>query len=145
MSPPPTGCPCGSGAPYRECCGPFIAGERPAPTAEALMRSRYVAYALRDAAYLRRTYAPEVRPPLAELEEATANREWLGLEILGRKRGRSTDKKGEVEFVARWRRTDSFDEGELHETSRFRRERGQWLYIDGTYPCANPHCGHDHH
>ncbi len=36
-----TGCPCGSGKGYGECCGRFHAGEAAAPTAEALMRSRY--------------------------------------------------------------------------------------------------------
>ena len=37
-------CPCGSGLAYEACCGPIIAGA-PAATAEALMRSRYSAYA----------------------------------------------------------------------------------------------------
>ncbi|HRZ89595.1 MAG TPA: SEC-C metal-binding domain-containing protein, partial [Spirochaetia bacterium] len=37
-------CPCGSGREYSACCGPVIAGAVPAPTAEALMRSRYTAY-----------------------------------------------------------------------------------------------------
>ena len=38
-------CPCGSGQSYTTCCGPWHAGV-PAPTAEALMRSRYSAYVL---------------------------------------------------------------------------------------------------
>jgi SEC-C motif-containing protein len=37
-------CPCGSGRPYTECCEPYILGKAKAPTAEALMRSRYSAY-----------------------------------------------------------------------------------------------------
>lgn len=36
-------CPCGSGRPYADCCERFINGEV-APTAEALMRSRFSAY-----------------------------------------------------------------------------------------------------
>ena len=39
------GCPCGSGAPFGSCCFPFLEGE-PAPTALALMRSRYTAFVL---------------------------------------------------------------------------------------------------
>ena len=38
-------CPCGTGASYRRCCAPYLAGEREAPTAEALMRARYSANA----------------------------------------------------------------------------------------------------
>ena len=47
-------CPCGSGAPYASCCQPFHAGAEP-PDAERLMRSRFAAFALGDAAYLWRT------------------------------------------------------------------------------------------
>src|SRR3546814_13150635 len=49
-------CPCGSGASLAVFCGPVIAGN-PAPTAEALMRSRYTAYALRDLDHIERTQA----------------------------------------------------------------------------------------
>ena len=44
-SPEPASCPCGGGA-YGSCCGPLIAGEQLAITAEQLMRSRYSAFAL---------------------------------------------------------------------------------------------------
>ena len=37
-------CPCGSQKQYEQCCGPFLDGRAIAPTAEALMRSRYTAY-----------------------------------------------------------------------------------------------------
>src|SRR3954451_23601390 len=57
---PPTGensvpddrCPCGSGDPFVECCGRYLDGGRVAPTAEALMRSRYPAFARRDVDHL---------------------------------------------------------------------------------------------
>ena len=44
-SPEPAACPCGGGA-YGSCCGPLIAREQLALTAEQLMRSRYSAFAL---------------------------------------------------------------------------------------------------
>ena len=44
-------CPCGLGDDYDACCGRLHAGA-PALTAEALMRSRYSAFAVGDAAYL---------------------------------------------------------------------------------------------
>lgn len=39
-------CPCQSGKSYAECCQPYHQRKVHAPTAEALMRSRYCAYAL---------------------------------------------------------------------------------------------------
>jgi SEC-C motif-containing protein len=37
-------CPCGSQKPFSDCCEPYVSGAEAAPTAEALMRSRYSAY-----------------------------------------------------------------------------------------------------
>jgi len=51
-------CPCGSGRAFDQCCGPYHAGAEP-PDAEALMRSRYTAYARKDWAYLWRTLHPD--------------------------------------------------------------------------------------
>ncbi|MEO1687316.1 MAG: YchJ family metal-binding protein, partial [Pseudomonadota bacterium] len=59
-------CPCGCGKDCLACCGRLHAGA-PAPTAEALMRARYAAYARGDAAYVLRTWAPETRPPSLDL------------------------------------------------------------------------------
>src|SRR5690606_23454448 len=42
-------CPCTSGDLFDACCGPILAGERRAPTAERLMRSRFTAFARGDA------------------------------------------------------------------------------------------------
>ncbi|WP_211230863.1 YchJ family protein [Chitinilyticum aquatile] len=53
-------CPCGSKLEYAVCCGPIIAGA-PAPSAEALMRSRYAAFVLGELDHVERTHAPEVR------------------------------------------------------------------------------------
>ena len=47
-------CPCGSGSAFDDCCGPYLGGA-PAPTAVALMRSRYTAFALGDEDHLFRT------------------------------------------------------------------------------------------
>jgi len=51
-------CPCGSGLAYKECCGRYHRGERP-PTAEALMRSRYSAYAKGNVEYILNTTHPD--------------------------------------------------------------------------------------
>ena len=51
-------CPCGSGLELSACCGPYIEGKAKAPTAEALMRSRYTAHAICEYQYLTDTTHP---------------------------------------------------------------------------------------
>lgn len=125
-------CPCGTGDTYGQCCGRFHAGSA-APTAEALMRSRYCAYALlgrdpqRFGAYLHATWDLATRPGLAELSEPGPD--WMRLQILGATGG-PFDNAATVEFVALYRDDDGARH-RMHELSRFRREGGRWLYIDG--------------
>lgn len=118
-------CPCGSGRDYAACCGRWHSGEA-APTAEALMRSRYSAYVMGDAAYLRATWHPSTCP--ADLELDTALR-WLGLEVRRCAGGGEGDATGSVEFIARYKHNGRA--GRLHEVSRFRCEAGHWFYLDG--------------
>ncbi len=128
---PPSGaepCPCESGHPYTACCAPFLAGEEPAPTAEALMRSRYSAYTRRDAAYLLRTWHSSTRPAALDLEQDTGLR-WLGLKITKCSAGGINDKSGTVEFAARYKTGGKA--GRMREISRFVREQGEWYYLDG--------------
>ena len=54
-------CPCGSNVAYNECCLPLIKGDRPALTAEELMRSRYSAYAMKEIGYLLSSLHPDHR------------------------------------------------------------------------------------
>ncbi|PPF40333.1 YchJ family protein [Pseudoclavibacter sp. AY1H1] len=118
-------CPCGSGATYAECCGVFHAGA-PAPTAEALMRSRYSAFARRLPDYLNATWDAETRPADLELEDGTV---WRRLQIVDKFGGAEGDSTGVVEFRASYRDADGA--GLLHERARFRRSDGRWVYVDG--------------
>ena len=52
-----TRCACGSGADYAACCGALIDAKKPAPTAEALMRSRYTAFTRAAVDYLIETHS----------------------------------------------------------------------------------------
>ena len=52
-------CHCGSGQSYESCCAPYVTGAEQAPTAEALMRSRYSAYVEHAIDYLGETLHPE--------------------------------------------------------------------------------------
>ncbi len=118
-------CPCG-GFSTATCCGPILAGANPAVTAEALMRSRYTAFALGLVDHLVATWDPATRP--VELTVPAAQT-WHGLRILDTARGGALDADGEVEFIATYR--IGGEEAQLHERSRFRRDAGRWLYVDG--------------
>jgi SEC-C motif domain protein len=127
-------CPCGSQSLYGNCCEPYLLGLAVAPTAEALMRSRYTAYSQGAPEYLVKTLHPSKRrkPDKSELLESTATLQWIGLKIVKTQRGGIRDKKGMVEFVATYRgKAFLAVPGELHERSRFLKENNQWFYIDG--------------
>lgn len=117
---------CLSGEPYGQCCGRFHSGSAEAATAEQLMRSRYSAFALMDADYLRRTWHPETEPASLGLDPAM---EWRRLDIISTSRGGPLDTEGTVEFKAHFRHGG--ERGVLHESSRFVREHRRWLYLDG--------------
>lgn len=129
-----TECPCGSGKSYDTCCGPYIAGRLNPPTAEALMRSRYTAYAKGAIDYIEATHSPEKRDNL-DIEETrrwAEESEWQGLEILECREGGPGDTAGTVEFTARYRQKGR--DYEHHEVSSFRKEGGQWFFQDGNTP-----------
>ncbi|HMN21756.1 MAG TPA: YchJ family metal-binding protein [Ottowia sp.] len=127
-------CPCGgrpAGASHEDCCGRYLddVADTPAPDAEALMRSRYSAFARGDAAYLLETWHPSHRPATLELEPGTR---WLGLEVI--RHDVQDASHATVEFVARSRRGGGAAQ-RLHERSRFVRElvagQWRWFYLDG--------------
>ena len=127
-----TPCPCGqTGAAkkllaYAACCGRFIDAfdTTPAPDAQSLMRSRYSAFVLERADYLRATWDATTRPPDFSIQPGA---KWLGLEV---RATRSTGAdSAEVEFVARYRMDGRAVR--VHERSRFVRSGGRWIYVDG--------------
>ncbi|MFJ8465903.1 YchJ family protein [Streptomyces swartbergensis] len=117
-------CPCGLLVAYGDCCGRYHSGTASAPTAEALMRSRYSAFVKGDAGYLLRTWHPRTRPGTLELDPRMR---WTGLEILDTSDGSAFHSGGTVEFRA------SYRGGSLHERSRFERVGGAWVYVDGEF------------
>jgi SEC-C motif-containing protein len=123
----PVPCPCGSSKPYADCCEPYIKGKENAPTAEALMRSRYSAYRVHDAEYLYNTSAPEMHRHLTKasiLNWAQSNH-WIKLEII-------MATAYVVEFKAYY--LDSKLQAQVHhEVSSFTHQNGQWYYQDGSY------------
>jgi SEC-C motif-containing protein len=96
-----------------------------APSAEALMRSRYSAFVLGLRDYLLATWHISTRP--ADLEPDPPGMKWLGLDV---KRAIQQDADhATVEFVARSKLAGRAHR--LHELSRFVREQGRWYYVDG--------------
>lgn len=95
-----------------------------APTAEALMRSRYSAYTLQLGDYLLASWHPSTRPAAPMTFEPGVR--WLGLEV--RRREPIDADHARVEFVARSKLGGRAHRH--HEISRFVREGGRWLYID---------------
>ncbi len=109
---------------WHACCGPYVQGQALAPDAEALMRSRYSAFAHEQVDYLLASWHPSTRPADLTLEPGV---KWLGLEV---REHRVLDADhAEVEFVARSRVAGRGQR--LHERSRFVREGGRWYYVDG--------------
>lgn len=119
-------CPCLSGETYAGCCGRYHSSAQAAPTAEALMRSRYSAFAVGDRQYLLDTWHPSTRPPVLELDPEL---QWRRLDILETSEGGPLDDRGMVRFRAHYR--DGVERGIQEEASRFVRSGGKWFYLDG--------------
>lgn len=122
-----TQCPCGLPIAFEQCCGVYISGVKPAATAEALMRSRYVAYVLKNKHYLLETWHPSTRPKGDDLLNDQVV--WTGLEILSTKNGLAGDHTGEVAFRASCRIKNK--PAGIDENSEFVCENDRWFYVDG--------------
>ena len=118
-------CPCGSGTDFETCCHPIHRGA-PAVTAEALMRSRFSAFAVGDADYLLTSWHPQTRPRRVEFDDSVV---WRRLQIVDTGSGGPEDSEGTVEFRATYIRDG--EHGVLHERSSFSRVDGRWVYVDG--------------
>ncbi|MFI5298859.1 MAG: YchJ family protein [Polyangiales bacterium] len=129
MSASGKGCRCGSNVAYAECCRPFHRGEREAPTAEALMRSRYSAFALGEVEYLWRTLAtsnPDRDHPrdalIAALRHTCSRLKFMGLRV-------HESEEARVLYQAR-----VFEKGRdvsFLELAEFEREGDGWRYAVG--------------
>lgn len=122
-------CPCGSLDSFQHCCSAYIFAEKTPMTAEALMRSRFSAYAKRAYQYIIDTYHQSTRPNISAqtLAREDLDTRWLMLNVV------ECVNSGEYAFV----RFKAFREhcGQyycLHENSRFVNQRNRWFYLDGT-------------
>lgn len=90
------------------------------------MRSRYSAFALGLADYLAFSWHSSTRPNDLEVD---SNTRWLRLIVESSEAGGPFDTEGTVTFMAIGR--EAGVRFELHERSRFVREAGRWVYLDG--------------
>jgi len=120
-------CFCDTGLLFNDCCGLYLQSNQKAPTALALMRSRYSAYAIHKADYLLETTHVSERPYYSKseiLKWATSN-QWQKLEIL-------SFTENTVEFKAHF--LDSNGKPQTHyEFSTFKLENNAWYYVDGKF------------
>jgi len=123
-------CPCGSREKYKKCCQKYHKGTL-APNALLLMKSRYCAFAVGEVRYIIKTthpsnsdYRSDTREWQEEIESFCKNSDFLNLDILAFLDG---EYEAYVSFVA------LLSSGELKEKSRFLKEEGKWLYVDGEF------------
>ncbi len=110
------------------CCELLIEGHQLAPTAVALMRSRYTAFSLKNIDYIERTTHPNFRK---DFNRAT-NLEWakrakfIRLEVLTSK---ESGNQGEVTFKAYYLMNFK---PEIHiERSTFQKDGNTWYFCQG--------------
>ncbi|MCC9070740.1 hypothetical protein LNQ49_03875 [Flavobacterium sp. F-65] len=120
-------CYCDTGLDFDNCCGLYLKNNQIAPTALALMRSRFSAYVIKDADYLLATTHSSERKYYSKediLKWATTN-EWQRLEII-------SFTETTVAFKAYF--LDENKEPQTHyEFSTFKQENGAWYYVDGKF------------
>jgi SEC-C motif domain protein len=120
-------CYCGSSLSFKNCCEPYLKNQQKAPTAVALMRSRYSAFATGAADYLVATTHLSQRKfhKKADILEWSKSNHWIKLEVLA-----TTETT--VTFKAYY--LDSELKAQIHsEHSTFVFENGNWYYVDGEY------------
>ncbi|MCB9669996.1 MAG: zinc chelation protein SecC [Alphaproteobacteria bacterium] len=125
---PRSKCPCFSGKAYAACCRPYHRGEA-LPEPEALMRSRYAAYALGKARYILETSGEgrSVDDPtwIEEVRRFSQGTRFTGLEILAVEPG---DPVAWVTFRAHLEAAGQ--DVSFTERSRFERTE-RWRYVAG--------------
>ncbi|ARD46347.1 YchJ family protein [Colwellia sp. PAMC 21821] len=127
-------CPCGSEQAYNQCCQPFIMASKAVNTPEQLMRSRYSAYANKQATYIYLTYAKssQVEQSVEDIAQWAAQTTWLKLIIHSasdHKKNLANNEHAQVEFSAFYQLNGKI--WLMREKSNFAIEDGKWRYLDG--------------
>lgn len=125
-------CRCNSGKMVKRCCGPLHAGE-PASSAEALMRSRYAAYASGLVDYILDTTAPG--PQFVEDRDIWRDqvRSFCRHTVFLRLQVTEHVEEADRAFVTFYATLEQAGRDvSIGERSRFVRVDGRWCYHSGT-------------
>ncbi len=131
-------CICGKGESLETCCGPLLDGTAKPSSAEALMRSRYVAYVTGKIDYILATHHPERRQEVdrASTERWSQSAKWRGLQIVSTEEGGPEDTTGKVEFIASYSIKNMAVKH--HELATFEKVDGVWYFADGQEVSTQP-------
>lgn len=120
-------CYCGSSKTFENCCKIYIKGIQKPATAEALMRSRYSAFATGEADYLVATTHSSTRKfhKKSDILAWSKSNQWIKLEVISSTETTVTFKAYYLDYQLK---------AQIHhEHSTFTFENGTWFYVDGTY------------
>ncbi|MFA5265641.1 MAG: YchJ family metal-binding protein [Opitutaceae bacterium] len=117
-------CPCGSGKTFGECCAPVLAGKRPAPSAEYMMRARFTAHVVGDQAFLHSSYLETSKKPFIDQPEAHPTK-WTRLVIHSEEPSKLPN-MAYVDFTAFYEESDT--EFAHDEKAEFVKIGEDWIY-----------------
>ncbi len=124
-------CPCGSDKKYESCCEIAHKNIKTVASAEALMRSRYSAFAKADIDYLLQSWSFKTRDNSKrfrkELLDWTTSVEWIKLKIVNTTKGTGNFATGTVSFEAYYIKNAIVEC--ISENSFFEKEEGCWMYV----------------
>ncbi len=122
-----THCYCGSHLTFDKCCAPYLNGTAKPATAEALMRSRYAAFATNNAKYLVATthFSTRKHHKIEDIQDWALSNQWIKLLVVNATVNTVTFKAFYI---------DSEGQSQVHhEHSIFKLEEGNWFYVDGDF------------
>lgn len=121
-------CYCGSGLEFNKCCEPVLVDVVNAKTAEALMRSRYSAYVLKDYGHLFESLHPKHRKDYDEnsTKQWAESASWISFEVLN---NHEDQESGEVEFVVVFKIKN--EKITHHEIAKFEKFEDSWYFVEG--------------
>ena len=131
-------CPCGSLQKYKKCCKVFHDKIKLPKTAFELMKSRFTAFAVQNADYIIFTthkdnpdFTNDIKSWKADILDFSQNTNFEKLEILDFSEEDAEDTESFVTFKATLKQYNN--DISFTEKSRFLKENGKWLYVDGQF------------
>ena len=131
-------CPCGSLQKYKKCCKVFHDKIKLPKTALELMKSRFTAFSVQNADYIIFTthkdnpdFTNDIKSWKVDILDFSQNTNFEKLEILDFSEEDAEDAESFVTFKATLKQYNN--DISFTEKSRFLKENGKWLYVDGQF------------